>query len=159
MENFKKSYHRSKHSMKSRKYTNIRFKRLATVFSVFLMIINSAFTARWPATASSTSAIFTQKDSFTGFAQTELDATVVGPSSNNIYYLYKLSSSPNTAVIRKMKPDNTLNWMTALAYEPTVWSLAVSLNEANVYISSNTGPIQVTRLSAINGAALETITQ
>ena len=158
MENLQILHHRLKHTLKSAKYTNIRFKRLAAVFSVFLMIINSALTATWPTSAQSTSAIFTQKDSFNGFTQTELDATVVGPSSNNIYYLYKLSY-PYTAVIRKMKPDNTLNWMTALSYEPTVWSLAVSLNEANVYISSNTGPIQVTRLSAINGAALETITQ
>ena len=49
--------------------------------------------------------------------------------------------------------------MTALEYEPTVWSLAVSSDELNVYISSYVGSIQVTRLSASNGAALETITQ
>ena len=144
--------------LKTSEWIAFRTKKLYAIFLILLLTNDFAFAVIWPVATPNTSAIFIQKDSFITYSQTELDATVVGPLSNNIYYLYKLSSTL-TAVIRKMNPDNTLNWMTALGYEPTVWSMAVSLDEQNVYISSNTGPIKVTRLSAINGAIVDSINQ
>ena len=71
---------------------------------MFLLVIDLSLMEKWPTSASNTAAIFIQKDSFAGHTDADIGGAVVGPLSNNIYFLYKLTS-PFVSVVRRMNSD------------------------------------------------------
>ena len=69
------------------------------------------------------------------------------------YFLSVLT--PTNWVIRKTKPDGSLEWMAALSFGPIMKSLSVDALEQHVYVASSTNPLNVVRFGAGTGSILD----
>ena len=100
------------------------------------------------------SSVTTQQDSFSGYSTNYAFSVALGSSSKSLYVLEN-PSTPNTAVIRKIKSDDSVSWMTAVSFTPISQGLSVDATETNVYIASNANPLNVWRLLASSGSVVD----
>ena len=106
----------------------------------------------WDPTLSSS--VTTQQDSFSGYSPNYAYSVALGSSSKSLYVLENPSAS-NTAVVRKIKTDDSVSWMAAVSLTPNAQGLTVDATETNVYITSSSNPLNVWRLLASTGSVVD----
>ena len=94
--------------------------------------------------------IFTNQARFLGYTNTYTHNIISGPISNSLYYLFYVST-PNNAAIRKLNPDETLDWMVVLAFLPLLKSLSVDPGELYFYVGAVNNPLDVVRMQTSSG--------
>ena len=130
------------------------------LIAIFIFIFVISFTVDWsswsscPSSVSSSNAIYTESDSFSGFSSCIGETIKIGPSSGSIYYAYPITS-PDTAVVRRVSTDGTQTWMAAYQLTLASRSLWLDDSEQNVYIASYiASEVDVIRMYASTGAVV-----
>ena len=103
---------------------------------------------------SSSNAITTLKDSYTGYTSAYIKGVVSGSVSKSLYFKYAINSPYSTA-IRKIGSDGTLKWMAVFIVDPVQKGLAVDSSETYVLSVGSDYPLSTWRLSASTGAIID----
>ena len=124
------------------------------IFTLFIMTasIPSVQSSKCPSSVPASAAMTIEKYSFSSYSTSPF-GTIQGPVSDNLYFLYKLSSY-GTSAVRKVDASGFQFWVASFEFESSAKSLSVDAVEQSVYFSSFTSPLVVLRLSTTNGSVL-----
>ena len=128
-----------------------------TKWLIIVSILCLITTSHWstcPSSSTISNTITSDQCSFSGYTYTETYNVALGPVSASLYYLYLINAPINWA-IRKINPDGSLAWMTALSFQPIMKSLSVDALEQHVYAAGFTIPLDVVRLGAGTGSIVD----
>ena len=118
----------------------------------FLSLISISYASACIGSALNSTEVSIEKNSFTNYTNSYVYGVAPGRASNSLYYLYRAYNT-ETAIIRKVKSDNTQSWIVSYLFSSYANSISVDLIETNVYISIASN---VMRLNANTGALVST---
>ena len=142
-----------KQSVRQSKASQHCFRIFIPTILVLTAIISSVKTATCPSSVSSSAAKTSEQCSFTGYT-TGTYGIVGGSVSNSLYYFYRLSSTPNSAAVRKVDASGSLTWMASFTFNQLFKSLSVDAAEQSVYLASSSYPLTVLKLSSSDGSVV-----
>ena len=143
---------KSKRQVFQLKPPRLCFQTLMVCLWMLAASISSVQTATCPSSIPTSAATITEQCSFTGYITTKIYGIAVGPVSNSLYYLYRLSFPSDNAVVRKVDASDSQTWMASFGFYPTSKSLSVDAAEQGVYLSSFANPLVVFKLLASDGS-------
>ena len=127
-------------------------QRRVALSLIIMIILSCKLSSSWDPSLSSS--VTTQQYNYSGYSYNYGYSVALGSSSKSLYVLEYLNS-PNTAVVRKIKTDNSVSWMTAVSFRPLSKGLAVDATETNVYIAVSSNPLNVWRLLVSSGSVVD----
>ena len=136
------------------KISELCFRIFITTILVLIAIISSVKTAICPSSVLSAAATTTEQCSLIGFTTTYTNGVVGGPVSNSLYYLYRVFSPSNSAIVRKVDISGSQTWMASFAFLPLMKSLSIDAAEQSVYLASYGNPLVVLKLSSSDGSVV-----
>ena len=123
--------------------------RLFIFVLLFLMIPSSNSSAICQAPIPSP--ITSWEDTFGSYTDIKTYAVASGPVSNNLYYMFILTSPSSATVVRKTNSDGSTAWTAAISFQPLIKSLAINPVETYAYFGMNTNPLKVWKINSNTG--------
>ena len=140
------------------KKTNLKlFKNWFNILLLFLLlfITHLSLCLKWSSSTAASYTITSNEWSFSGYGFSQIDAALSGPISNSLYLMYYITT-PQRIVVRKINPDDSVAWMTAIGpLGPSLDGFRFDSNESKVYFSSYTNPLNVWRLQTSDGSIID----
>ena len=123
---------------------------LIALFSIWL-ISSPTFAATCSSSSSSSLAITSKQETFSGYTSTSTFNVIYGSVSGSLYYLYNLLSN-SYSVLRRVNASNSLVWMVGYQFYSLAKSLSIDSSEQYLYLLTRTTPIDWLQLQASDGS-------
>ena len=121
------------------------------LIALFAMWLISSPTFAATCSSSSSLAITSQQETFSGYTSTSTFNVIYGSVSGSLYYLYNLLSNSYSA-LRRVNASNSLVWMVGYQFYSLAKSLSIDSSEQYLYLLTRTTPIDWLQLQASDGS-------